>query len=192
MSRLSTMPTIPDDTMEEGEENWRLEATQADPESDSRCRTVQPVSEDIDAEETTEVGHLFPDVLAANRELFLDDLLRVPAVLIEQTPLRVAVELFGSGMEGPVVVVTDENRPLGVLTPTRVLSLVKERPIDELTQVTLMDVATPCDLLLRTSASPIEAAELFVAKDCDVLVVVDDEGELAGVLLARDLCLLWV
>jgi len=138
--------------------------------------------------------------LLTNRELYLQDLIRVPAVLSEHATLGEAVDLFVGGVEGPVVIVTDENKPLGILTPTYVLRMVTERVLrmvtgestGELSHTTMLDIATPCGSLLEENASLSEAAERFVAKDCDELIVVKRDGTLAGVLLARDLCLLWV
>ena len=200
MARLSTMPTIPDDELQNlMATRWPPDESDPDPKSDYRCKSGRIPENDLD--DGGPVGG--PPVLAVppptSRELFLDELIRVPAVLSEHTTLGEAVERFVGGMEGPVVLVTDENRPLGILTPTHVLRMVKERvlrmvtegSIEELEHTTMLDVATPCGSLLEENASLREAAERFVAKDCDELVVVKRDGTLAGVLLARDLCLLW-
>ena len=103
-----------------------------------------------------------------------------------------AVEMFANGVEGPVVIVTDDIEPLGVLTPARVMRLVKEHPVTELEQVSVLDLAAPCGIFLEESASPLEAAAHFIANDSDVVVVVKRDGQLAGVLLARDLCQVWM
>lgn len=195
MARFSTMPTIPDANAMQDDEatGWPVDNTELDPESDFRCKSVQTARADLDDEAAETARYVLGGVLPANRDLFLSELMRFPPVLSEHTTLGTAAELFARGMEGPVVLVTDENKPIGMLTPTHVLRMIKERSIEEVARTTMIDVVTPFGVaLLEENASLLEAAERFVAKDCDVLVVVKRDGQLAGVLLARDLCLLWV
>ena len=127
-----------------------------------------------------------------DQESRLGELIRLPATLSEQQTLGAAVEMFANGVEGPVVIVTDDNEPLGTLTPAHVMRLVKEHPVAELEQVSVLDLAAPLGMLLDENASPLEAATRVVANDSDVVVVVRHDGQLAGVLLARDLCQLWM
>ncbi len=201
MARLSTMPTIPDVEIEDFTTmRWPHPETDPDPESNYRCKSAQVVGNG--PEEGVPVGapRMSPGAVLTNRELYLQDLIRVPTVLSEHTTLGEAVDLFVGGVEGPVVIVTDETKPLGILTPTHVLRMVTERvlrmateaSIGELNDTTMLDIATPCGSLLEENASLSEVAERFVAKDCDELIVVKRDGTLAGVLVARDLCLLWV
>jgi signal-transduction protein with cAMP-binding, CBS, and nucleotidyltransferase domain len=127
-----------------------------------------------------------------NRQLCVDKLVRTPAVLSDHASLGAVAKLFADGMEGPVVIVSEDNKPLGILTPAHVLRMVNERPAEELEQVHLRDVTTMSGLLLEQNSLVCDAAERFAANDCDTLVVVKPGGELAGILMARDLCRLCV
>jgi len=201
VARLSTMPTIPDTEIEDfNTMRWPLAETDPDPESNYRCKSAHVIGDGPEEGGPVGAPRMSSAALLTNRELYLQDLIRVPAVLSEHATLGEAVDLFVGGVEGPVVIVTDENKPLGILTPTYVLRMVTERVLrmvtgestGELSHTTMLDIATPCGSLLEENASLSEAAERFVAKDCDELIVVKRDGTLAGVLLARDLCLLWV
>ena len=127
-----------------------------------------------------------------NQQLCVDKLMRTPAALSEHASVGAVAKLFADGIEGPVVIVSDDNKPLGILTPAHVLRMVSERPPEELEQVRLRDMATTNGPLLAQNTPVCDAAERFAAKGCDSLVVVNPDGELAGVLMARDLCLLCV
>jgi signal-transduction protein with cAMP-binding, CBS, and nucleotidyltransferase domain len=160
VARLSTMPTIPDDTaLQDLMVSWSLDVIEPSP---------------------------------TNRQLCVDKLMRTPAVLSEHASLGAVAKLFADGMEGPVVIVSDDNKPLGILTPAHVLRMVNERPPEELEQVNLRDLTTTSGLLLEQNSPVRDAAEHFAAKDCDTLVVVKPDGELAGILMARDLCRLCI
>jgi signal-transduction protein with cAMP-binding, CBS, and nucleotidyltransferase domain len=127
-----------------------------------------------------------------NQPLFVAKLMRTPAVLSEHASLGAVAKLFADGMEGPVVIVSDENEPLGILTPAHVLRMVNERPAEELEQVRLRDMAITNGPVLAQNTPVRDAAERFAARGCDTLVVVKPDGKLAGVLMARDLCRLCV
>ena len=181
------MPTIPDDRAPD----FDSPSFHDDPESDSRCKLGQNDRDSFDLGETTEVA-LLPGTLPANRELSITELLRYPTLLSEDTTLGMAAKLFACGMDEPAVLVTHANRPLGILEPTTVLRLIRGRTVEEIEQTRVLDVITPSMRQLEAEASLMEAAELFVAEDRDALIVVNRDGVLAGVLLARDLCLLCV
>jgi predicted transcriptional regulator len=176
VTRLSTMPTIPDEPLED----ITTETFGGDPESDHRCKLGQVACDELDAP------------LPANRELSIPELMRRPTLLNEWTSLGLAAQLFASGMEEPAVIVTDSNKPLGLLDPARVLRAIKGRTLQEITETRVFEVIPPFGLRLDEDTSLEEAARRFVADDCDALIVVKQNGELAGVLLARDVFLLWV
>lgn len=184
MARLSTMPTIPDEPIDD--------FLGADPESDYRCKLGQRAPDEIDARESTEVKHMLLGPQPANRELSIPELMRQPMLLMEWVTLGLAAQLFASGMEEPVVLVTDANEPLGFLDPAHVLRAIKGRTLQEIQQTRVLELGLPCDMRLDEDASLEDAARRFVANDCEALMVVKKNGELAGVLLARDLFLLWV
>jgi CBS domain-containing protein len=185
VARLSTLPTIPDDeAMQEVIAiGWSLGAVEPVAEPDYRHRgnselTAQPSRAALRAPRR--------EVLSI-REVPLADLIRPPHVVLESTTLRIAAELFASGMEGPVVVVTLDYEPVALLTAADVLRVTKEHGFHDLALASVLDGATRCGPLLHVGASPQQAAEHFMARDCAVLVTVDDEGKLVGLLHARDL-----
>jgi predicted transcriptional regulator len=181
VARLSTMPTIPDEQVPD----FDLPPLDVDPESDYRCKLGQ-----------TQRGAVEPALLTralpANRELSIKELLRYPTLLAEDVTLGVAAQLFASGMEEPVVLITNYNGPLGILDAASVLRSIRGLTVEEIEQTRVLDVITPGGLILDEEASLLQAAECFIVEDCDALVVVNGEGELAGVLMARDVFLLWV
>jgi CBS domain-containing protein len=184
VARLSTLPTIPDDeAMQEVMTiGWSLGAVEPDAEPDYGRRgnpelVARPSRATLRA----------PREVLSIRETPLDDLIRPPHVVLESTTLRTAAELFASGMEGPVVVVTIDYEPVGLLTAADVLRVTKEHGVHDLALASVLDGATPCGPLLHIGASPQQTAEHFMARECAVLVTVDDEGKLVGLLHARDL-----
>ncbi len=186
MARLSTLPTIPDDEAmnEVMAIGWSLGAVDSVAEQDSSSRgnpeqgTARPSQARLPPSRRK---------ILSIRETPLDDLVRPPHVVLESTTLSTAAELFASGMEGPVVVVTIDYEPVGLVTAADILRATKEQRFGDLALASVLDGATPCGPLLHIGASPQQAAEHFVARDCSCLVAVDDEGKLVGVLHARDL-----
>jgi CBS domain-containing protein len=184
VARLSTLPTIPDDeAMQEVLAiGWSLGAVEPGAERDYRPRgNPEPAARPSQAT----LREPRREVLSI-REAPLDDLVRPPHVVLESTTLRTAAELFASGMEGPMVVVTIDYEPVGLMTAADVLRATKEHSHD-LALASVLDGATPCGPLLHIGASPHQAAEHFAARDCSVVIAVDDEGKLVGLLHARDL-----
>jgi predicted transcriptional regulator len=172
-------------------DDFITESLGADPESDYRCKLGQTVDE-IEPGETTEVTKLLFGAQPANRELSIPELMRKPMLLAEWVTLELAAQLFASGMEEPVVLVTDANEPLGLVDASRVLRAIKGRTLEEIQRTRVLDVGVTRGPRLEEEASLEEAAGHFVANDCESLIVVKQNGELAGVLMARDLFLLWV
>ena len=173
MARLSSLPTIPEDAaLQELWVGWSLDVVEPGTRPD---RT--PYRDTASADSA---------VAPANLESCVSNLMRTPVTLSEHASLGALARLFALGTEGPVVIVSDENKPLGILTPAHVLRMVNRRPPEELEHVRLRAVAMPSGLLLQTTPLR-DAAELFAAGDSDTLVVVNPSGELAGVLVARDL-----
>lgn len=193
MARLSTMPTIPDDVaLQDLMVGWSLDVVEPAPRSDrtqsrDTARVDNGGSPGARPRERAE-----PAADRTNQQLFVDKLMRTPATLSEHASLGAGAKLFADGIDGPVVIVSDENKPLGILTPAQVLQMVSERPAEELEHVRLRDVATANGPLLAQNTRVCDAAERFAARGCDSLVVVKPDGELAGVLMARDLCRLCV
>jgi CBS domain-containing protein len=184
VARLSKLPTIPDDeAMQEVMAiGWSLGAVEGVTEPDYRPRgNPEP------AARPSRAALRAPrrEVLAI-REAPLDDLIRSPHVVLESTTLGTAAELFASGMEGPAVVVTIDYEPLGLVTAADILRVTKEQCSDHLALASVLDAAAPCGPLLHVGASPQQAAEHFASRDDAVLVTVDDEGKLVGLLHARD------
>jgi hypothetical protein len=175
------MPTIPDEQMPDF----------VVPESDYRCKSGQSERGKLDPRQSSEAA-LLTRLPAANRELSIVELLRHPTLLSEHATIGTAAKVFASGMEPPVVLVTPANVPLGLIDPAGVLQLIRGRTVEEIEQTRLLDVITPHRSRLEEDASLLDAAERFVSEDCDGLVVVNRGGQLAGVLMARDLFLLWV
>ena len=185
MARLSTLPTIPDDeAMQEVLVlAWSLGAGEPIAEPDDLSRGNPDLAARPSRATLPEPRR---EVLSI-RETPLDELVRPPHVVLECTTLSTTAELFASGIEGPVVVVTIDYEPVGVVTPADVLRVTKEHRFHDLALASVLDGAVPCGPLLHIGASPQQAAEHFMARDCAVLVTVDDEGKLVGLLHARDL-----
>jgi CBS domain-containing protein len=185
VARVSTLPTIPDDeAMQEVIAiGWSLGAVEPAAEPDYRHRGIPEL-----AARPSRATLRAPrrDVLSI-RETPLDELIRPPHVVLECTTLSTVAELFASGLEGPVVVVTIDYEPVGLVTAADVLRVTKEHRFHDLLLASVLDGSVPCGPLLHIGASPQQAAEHFVARDCAVLVTVDDEGKLVGMLHARDL-----
>lgn len=185
MARLSTLPTIPDG--EAMQEVMAIEqsfgAVEPGAERDYRPRG----NPELIAQPSRAPLHTPRREVLSIRETPLDALVRPPHVVLESTTLRTAAELFASGMEGPVVVVTIDYEPVSLLTAEDVLRVTKQHTSHDLALASVLDGATPCGPLLHIGASPQQAAEHFVARDSAVLVTVDDEGKLVGLLHARDL-----
>jgi CBS domain-containing protein len=165
------MPTIPDDVaLQELMVSWSLDV-------------VEPGAQSERAK---------PDAGRTNQQPSVDKLMRTPATLSERASLGAGAKLFADGIEGPVVIVSDDNKPLGILTAAHVLRMVSESPAEALEQVRLRQMVTTSGPLLAQNTPICDAAERFAASGSDSLVVVKPDGELAGVLMARDVCLLCV
>ena len=185
MARLSSLPTIPDDEarQEVVAIGWALGAVEPGAEPDYRPRGNPERAARPSQTSLPPPRREIPSI----REAPLEDLIRPPHVVLESTTLSTAAELFASGMEGPVVVVTIDYEPVAVVTAADVLRATKEHSFRDLILASVLDEATPCGPLLHIGASPQQAAEHFVARDCGALVTVNDEGKLVGLLHARDL-----
>ena len=193
MARLSTLPTIPDDVaLQELMVGWSLDVVEPVSWPDrTRSRDAARV-DDGDAAGARPGERAEPGAGRTNQQLIVDQLMRTPATLSEHASLGAGAKLFADGIEGPVVIVSDDNKPLGILTAANVLQMVSERPAEELEQVRLRDLATTNGPLLARSTPICDAVERFAARGCDSLIVVKPDGELAGVLMARDVCQLCV
>jgi CBS domain-containing protein len=134
--------------------------------------------------------HLQADVTGRS----VGEVMRLPTKFSEHAPLAAAAELFASGRIRLAVVVTKQNKPVGVLTPAHVLRIVTGLSFDRLGALTVFEAATSGVAFLTDTTSIRDAAERFATEDLDALVVVSCDGTLAGVLMACDLPLVvdWV
>jgi CBS domain-containing protein len=192
VARLNSMPTVPDDMMLEGvPRSWsrlRIEADRS--EQSARASSESEDAYAIASQLQTPSEYLQADVTGRT----VGEVMRLPTKLPERAPLAAAAELFANGRVRLAVVVTEENKPVGVLTPAHVLQIVKERSFDRLGTVTVLEAATSGGAFLKNTTSIRDAAERFATDDLDALVVVSSDGTLAGVLMACDLPLVvnWV
>lgn len=94
------------------------------------------------------------------------------------------------------LVVTDGDRPVGMVSSTDLLQLVNEvggvggdrSMYDHLDQEFTIDGAMSSDLrTLPHSATVQEAAAVLAEESFHSVVIVDDEGELAGIVTTTDL-----
>lgn len=100
--------------------------------------------------------------------------------------LREAAKIMVNDKIGSIIVVDDEDKPIGVITRTDILvHFVSEEPID---------TNVPVDLYIKSkliSVSPEVqsdfAAELLIINRLHHLVVQDEDGKLVGVLSTLDL-----
>jgi CBS domain-containing protein len=174
VARLNSMPTVPDDVMVDSASNtWSCPGIVA-----ARTEHSEPP------------GYVRANVTGRT----VAEIMRLPTKLSEDASLAAAAELFASGRVRQAVVVTKENKPIGVLTPAHVLKLVNEYSCDQLGNVTAFEAATSGGAFLSDTTSIRDAAERFATDDRDALVVVSRDGALAGILMACDLPLVitWV
>jgi CBS domain-containing protein len=192
VARLNSMPTVPDDVMVEGASNtWSCLGTAA-------ARTEHPTPPGSGTGDAVKMvspmqsptGYVRANVTGRT----VAEIMRLPTKLSEDASLAAAAELFAGGRVRQAVVVTKENKPVGVLTPAHVLRLAKECSCDQLGNVTAFEAATSGGAFLSDTTSIREAAERFATDDRDALVVVSRDGTLAGILMACDLPLVitWV
>lgn len=184
MARPSTMPTVPDDVMLDGvSRSWSCAGIEVD--RNQRPAHASFASEDACARAShvqSPSGYVQADVSGRT----VGEVMRLPTKFPEHAPLAAAVELFADGRVRLAVVVTKQNKPLGVVTPAHVLRIVK-RSFGRLGGVTVLDAATSSGAFLTDTTSIRDAAERFATDDLDALVVVSRDGILVGVLMACDL-----
>jgi CBS domain-containing protein len=192
MPRQSTLLTVPNDVMLDGlSRNWSCAAIEAGPTQHPAALGSEPADEFAGTSpERLVTEHV--QATAAGRTV--GEIMRLPTKFSEHAPLVAAAEVFAGGRTRLAVVVTKQNKPLGIVTPAQVLRIVKERSFDRIPSVTVLEAATSGGAFLTDTTSIRDAAERFATEDQDALVVVSRDGILAGVLMACDLPLVvdWV
>jgi CBS-domain-containing membrane protein len=192
MARLSSMPTVPDDVMlDDASRSWSCPGVEAERyrhPARAHAEAADGVAMSSDLQSPSSV------VRADATGRTVAEVMRLPTKLSEHAPLAAAADLLASGRVRLVVVVTKQDKPVGVVTPAHVMKILKECSFDRLGRITALEAATSGGAFLADTTSIRDAAERFATEDRDALIVVSSEGTLAGVLMACDLPLVvnWV
>jgi CBS domain-containing protein len=110
---------------------------------------------------------------------------RMPVGVPPQTPLKTALEQMAAQGIGSMVVVDEQQRPLGIFTQSDVLRRVVLGQAD--LSGPLTEVMTPSPAALPEAALVFDAMEIMAARGIRHVLLVDTEGCLAGVVSERDL-----
>ncbi|MBI4756301.1 MAG: CBS domain-containing protein [Betaproteobacteria bacterium] len=109
---------------------------------------------------------------------------RVPVTVSPSATIADAVALMARERIGSLVV-ADDGKPIGILTQSDALRRVFARGLDGST--TVGEAMTPAPAVLASSATVAEAALTMTTRLIRHIPVVDDDGQLAGMVSERDL-----
>lgn len=86
------------------------------------------------------------------------------------------------------VVVVDENRPIGILTYKDIVNfLISNKSSQSLEEIPTEEVMCKDLITIRLNESISNASETMINKNISSLIVVDEEGDLKGILTKADL-----
>ncbi|WP_143889757.1 KpsF/GutQ family sugar-phosphate isomerase [Tepidimonas alkaliphilus] len=113
---------------------------------------------------------------------------------LEQTPcvapaatLPEMMRAMSAGGLGAVALTDDDGRPVGIFTDGDLRRLIEGRPGADLRQLTAAEVMHRDPRSVRAQALAVEAAELMERHRIHCVLVVDDDGRLAGAVNSHDL-----
>ena len=111
---------------------------------------------------------------------------RYATSVAENTPLSALPELFLRTTARVLVIVDERRRPLGVVTPIHVLRAVGEHTGHDLNAISALDISTSGGALLPERSTLRTAARRLSTEDREYIVVITDEGRLAGLITPSD------
>lgn len=114
------------------------------------------------------------------REVMTRDVHALPATM----PIAEAAELLASWHVGGAPVL-DGRRLVGVVSKTDLYDPRRER--DDSVSTTVLDVMTPMIYAVRDSDPAVLAARLMVDEHIHRAIVLDERGEIAGIVTSMDL-----
>lgn len=116
----------------------------------------------------------------------LQDLIKRPAIAVtENTPIIDAIRIMGDEETGSVIVVNDQQTPIGLMTQTDVVRRVILGGVS--LQNSIAEVMTVPPAVLQQSATAYDAMLAMAAHGIRHLIIIDDGGKLTGVISERDL-----
>lgn len=127
-----------------------------------------------------------PSSTDTSLQLTLKELIqRSPIALTTEQTIRRGIELMGEHKAGSVVVVDGDQRPIGLLTQTDVVRriVLGGVPLD----APIGDAMTTDPVSLPQTATLFDAAFSMASHGFRHLLLVDEQGRLAGVVSQRDL-----
>ena len=111
-----------------------------------------------------------------------------PVIVVKPTDtLAYARNLMLSREVGRLVVVDDETRPVGVITITDIANALTTRPESLLEEVLVRDVMSRDLKTIEYNKSVKTAAYMMLKYGVGGLPVVDESGELVGIITRSDL-----
>jgi len=191
MTRSATLPTFLDDDDDERDEtvssSWSIPAEGRPREFSVRCP-------ECDAElfvsrrtpSTPPESGVRPLSFEVCWEAPVEKAVRYATSVAENTPLSALPELFLRTMARVLVIVDERRRPLGVVSPSHVLRAVGDRPKEELDGITALDISTSGGALLPERSTLRTAAKRLSVEDREYIVVITEDGRLAGLLTPSD------
>jgi CBS domain-containing protein len=122
------------------------------------------------------------------RERHIESVMRTRTPSVRSTiAIGLLPELFEQSGAPCVVVVDDEDRPLGVVSPLDLFREVGTHGPGSIAGLKLLDVSKTQVLYLRTDTRVSSALRLFAEQDPEFIVAVNDAGKFAGVVSPADL-----
>lgn len=115
----------------------------------------------------------------------LDLVKRPPVSVRADDSIEAAVTLMGSENIGSMIVTDEQNRPIGLLTQTDIVRRIV-LPKVSLDQP-IRQVMTPEPTVMSVSATAYDAMLAMAARGIRHLLLIDDQGCLAGAISERDL-----
>jgi CBS domain-containing protein len=122
------------------------------------------------------------------RERHIESVMRTDAPsVLSTTAIGLLPELFERSGAPCVVVVDEDERPLGVASPLDLFREVGTHGPGSIAGLKLLDVSKTQVLYLRTDTRVSSALRLFAEQNPEFIVAVNDAGKFAGVVSPADL-----
>ncbi len=142
----------------------------------------QPIREDVHPRPAE------PEATRDVRERHIESVMRTDAPSVQSTTaIGLLPELFEHSGAPCVVVVDDEQRPLGVVSPLDLFREVGTHGPGSIAGLRLLDVSKTRVIYLRTDTRVSSALRLFAEQNPEFIVAVNDAGKFAGVVSPADL-----
>jgi CBS domain-containing protein len=114
----------------------------------------------------------------------MDRLARDEVVTADRdTPIATIVAMMSEQDVGTVVI-TEDDRPVGIITDRKIAMAMEETP--DLTDSSVEELMTEDPVAIEEDAEMFDALQTLAENDVRRVPVIDDEGELAGILSIDD------